>query len=342
MRRIVSIACICVLCFLLIIPVSAASSQYSFNGYLLPLAQDPGGTLHDLYKAHYDANQSIYMALYKQGTHYYMFIFQRTDDKSQFPLKYDKDTDVLVSTGPLLWIQMNLDGDKWVMGSTGQTNYEGIQMAYIDSQLWSSDTIYNNDVTKEYAVVNGDIYWSGSDDGIVPFLPDDAIISPGTPEDETSGILGWLRKILDGILGIPNAFLGAIGRLATEILDGIKGVFLPDTEYIHERFDQFVETLGQQWNFDTEFFTSLFNEEKPVGDITGDYKIHGVGTLNLKFFDASFFRQGIEFFRPFIRGFLVLLMVFFNIKMVLSFIRQDAGMATGKAVEISNGDRKGS
>lgn len=94
--------------------------------------------------------------------------------------------------------------------------------------------------------------------------------------------------------------------------------------------------MQSKFGFDTGFMETLFNGEEPVEDIYGNYYVSGVGTLKLKFFDSTFIHQGVSYFRPFIRGFLVLLMALYNIRMVLSFIRQDAGVVAGKAVRMSS------
>lgn len=89
-----------------------------------------------------------------------------------------------------------------------------------------------------------------------------------------------------------------------------------------------------KFNFNTDFFENLLVDGTPVTDINGEYEIHGLGKLNLKFFDTKFLVDGVEFFRPFIRGFIILLLALYNIKMILGFIRQDAGIVTGKAVDM--------
>lgn len=94
--------------------------------------------------------------------------------------------------------------------------------------------------------------------------------------------------------------------------------------------DGFLKTLKTKFNFDTEFFETLGTGEEPVKDIYVDYNIPYVGAFNLKVFEAKYFVDGVEFFRPFIRGFLVLLMALYNVRQVLAFIRQDAGVVTGK------------
>ena len=120
------------------------------------------------------------------------------------------------------------------------------------------------------------------------------------------------------------------------ILDGIKSIFIPDYDVIQDKFYSFLDELKMKFSFNTDFFESILSGEQPVTDIEGDYNVPGVGEFHLTFFDSKYFVDGVTFFRPFIRGFLVLLMAFYNIKMVLSFIRQDAGIVTGKGVDIGN------
>lgn len=122
------------------------------------------------------------------------------------------------------------------------------------------------------------------------------------------------------------------------MLDGIKSIFIPDAEGIKASFDSFVADLKAKFGFNTDFFNDIAVGESPVHDEYVNYNIPGVGAFRLKVFDSSFLRQGVEYFRPLIRGFLVLLMALYNVKQVLSFIRQDAGVVTGKVVSSGKGD----
>lgn len=85
-----------------------------------------------------------------------------------------------------------------------------------------------------------------------------------------------------------------------------------------------------KFSFDTDFFESLFQGESAVEDTTVDYAIPGVGSFNLKVFDSKYFVQGITYFRPFIRGFIVLLLALYNIKQLIGFFGYDAGVVTGR------------
>lgn len=89
-----------------------------------------------------------------------------------------------------------------------------------------------------------------------------------------------------------------------------------------------IMTVENKIGFSTDVLEDFANgiEEKPVEDIKADYAISGVGTFKLTFFKSQFLRDGVEFFRPVIRGFITLLLLFYNYKMILTFIGQDPGM----------------
>ena len=190
-------------------------------------------------------------------------------------------------------------------------------------------------------------------------------------DTEDDGILGWLGNLIDSLRDWFTSLIGGIGSLAEKvgsipsliwdvfkdafgnvtdflgwiwdsivelpstIIEGLKEIFVPDTDDISSQFNALLDTLKMKFNFNTDFFTSIYDTEMPVTDVNGDYYIKGVGNLRLKFFDAKYVYDGVTYFRPFIRGFIVLLLAFYNVRMVLSFIRQDAGMLVGKSSSTS-------
>lgn len=114
---------------------------------------------------------------------------------------------------------------------------------------------------------------------------------------------------------------------------------MPDAEDIDANIDAFLNELKMKFGFDTEFFEKLFDGEMTVQDTYVDYNVPGVGEFTFKVFDTSYMIQGITYFRPFIRGFIVLLLAVYHIKNVLGFIRQDAGVAVGKGADIDAGEQ---
>ena len=128
-----------------------------------------------------------------------------------------------------------------------------------------------------------------------------------------------VEDVWDAIKGLPDL-----------ILNGIKSIFIPDVEEIEMKFTAFLDELSSRFGFDTSFWDSLFDSESAVQDVYVDYNFFGLGNMRLKVFDASALHKAVEVFRPIIRGFIVLLLAFYNVKAVLGFVRQDAGVMAGK------------
>lgn len=134
----------------------------------------------------------------------------------------------------------------------------------------------------------------------------------------------WLKDIWQAIIDIPSL-----------ILNGIVDIFIPDAEYIEEKFNEFLEDMKRRFGIDTGMFEGLFSSEKPVEDIYVDYSLFGIGNFHLKVFDTSFFVDGVTYFRPFIRGFLVLMMLLYHVKQCISFFGYDSGVVTGRSEHIA-------
>lgn len=91
-----------------------------------------------------------------------------------------------------------------------------------------------------------------------------------------------------------------------------------------------------KFNFDTEFFEGLFSMETPVKDQYVDYEVPGVGSFEFKVLDTKFFVDGVTYFRPFIRGFLVLLMLLYHIRQLVGFFGYNAGVVPGRQEAIKS------
>lgn len=142
------------------------------------------------------------------------------------------------------------------------------------------------------------------------------------------------------MLGGIKSVWQAVTDLPLTIVNGIRDIFIPDTNDINGKVNAFMAELKMKFSFDTDFFESVFAGESPVTDKYVDVDIPGVGTMNLKIFDTKYLIDGVTYFRPFIRGFIILLIALYNVKMMLGFIRQDAGVVTGKAVDMDTGGGK--
>lgn len=141
-------------------------------------------------------------------------------------------------------------------------------------------------------------------------------------------IANAIAYLFDNVVNAITSVGNFIKELGTTILDGIKAIFIPDTEVIRTNFDNMVATIKSKLGFDTGDLYALENiGAEAITDTTGSYTISGVGTFNLTFLDTSFLKQGIEFFRPLLRGFIVLMLLLYNYKQILTLIGQDPNIA---------------
>ena len=109
-------------------------------------------------------------------------------------------------------------------------------------------------------------------------------------------------------------------------------------EEVESIFNSAVDSISSKFGFQEFDLNNLGSSSSAPDDITEDYEISGVGTLKLKFFDTKYLIQGVEFFRPIIRGFLILLTVLFSWRMFLSFIGHDLGAAAYNSAKAKKGD----
>lgn len=133
-----------------------------------------------------------------------------------------------------------------------------------------------------------------------------------------------LRNRLDKIL----TFFTSTEEGTVSIFNILKDIFVPDAEDLKESLLTAVDSISHTFNLGIDTSTWLVDAwtEEAIPDAEGKYYIPGVGEFNFVFFDTRFLRRGIEFFRPIIRGFIVLLLVFYNFREIMSFINQDPGM----------------
>lgn len=121
-------------------------------------------------------------------------------------------------------------------------------------------------------------------------------------------------------------------HLPTTVVDEIKVVFIPDIKVLEAELKAAVVNITSQFGIHFDTYERLFDTEIAPEDVVEDYNIPGIGILKLKFLDTSYLIKGVAFFRPFIRGFLVLLLVFYNWKQALTLFDQNPAIA-GSAIQ---------
>lgn len=148
--------------------------------------------------------------------------------------------------------------------------------------------------------------------GVVPEVSTDVIV--GTPDqvlpDEGDGTLaGTVSGILAQVMALPQ-------NIANLILDGVKSIFIPDPEHLEGEFMGLLEELNDVYSFDFDL-DSLFSAGKEPEDIYGYYPVSGK-SLPVLFVSWHYLKKGVEYFRPYIRGFIVLMLIFYNLRQFMA------------------------
>lgn len=132
-------------------------------------------------------------------------------------------------------------------------------------------------------------------------------------------VLDKLRSIKQGIFDLPD-----------KIGDAIKGLFLPSDGFIEGKIEHFREKLLGM-GIDTYDMGAIFNSEQPFEDITCTIRGQKVTIVRMDLVDKV-----VKRFRPVIRGFMWLMLVFYNINQFLAFIGQK-GMTLGGVIRTAQG-----
>ena len=135
-------------------------------------------------------------------------------------------------------------------------------------------------------------------------------------------VLEKLRSIIQGILDLPE-----------KIGDAIKRLFLPSDGFIEGKIDHFREKLLGM-GVDTYDMGSIFNTEQPFADITCSIRGQTVTIVRMDVVDKV-----VKKFRPIIRGFMWLMLVFYNFNQFMYFIGQHS-MTLGGIIKTADAESK--
>lgn len=144
-----------------------------------------------------------------------------------------------------------------------------------------------------------------------------------------------MSGIIDKLSGIAEKIAGLPALIANALLDGIKSIFIPDTDYINTEFDKLKQEIQLAFGISAYDMDLIFNKEIAFSDVT--VTMYGMECTVVK---TDKLKQVILAVRPYIRGFIVLLMVFYNINQFLMLIGQ-APVAIGAGKELVQGGNGG-
>ena len=124
---------------------------------------------------------------------------------------------------------------------------------------------------------------------------------------------------IDTMIATVQGFWDFVITLPTLIINGIKSVFIPDPDNINASIEtlkkSFLDTFGIG-DFDLSGVMGVSSE---VSNKSGTVSILGF-EFEGTFLDVTYIKRAVEDFRPYIRGFILLLLGLYNINQVANFL----------------------
>jgi hypothetical protein len=203
---------------------------------------------------------------------------------------------VKLSSFPNVWGYLAyLSGNSDVVTSSGAVKYAS-----------ASDVVFTEHAKSNFSAYSD--YWdnSGGGDG-----------------ETNSGIIAGLRSVVNAISSLP-------GKIGNSFLDVLKSLFIPADGYLEAKINYIAERFRVAFGVTAYDMSSVFSSEKPLSDIT--VTMYGTTTTIVK---MDYVIEALAKFRKVIRGFITLLLLFYNINQFLAFIGQ-APITLGALIGIKN------
>lgn len=134
---------------------------------------------------------------------------------------------------------------------------------------------------------------------------------------------------------IQNIF-STVVSLPENILNGIKFIFIPDTEHINNSIDNLVNNFKNAFGVNSFDISEVFGTEAEITNLQGTIVVGGY-EFNCTVLDVKYLVNAVSTFRPAIRGFIIFLLVLYNINQFLRFIGQE-GLSLGSLFASSRKD----
>lgn len=174
-----------------------------------------------------------------------------------------------------------------------------------------------------------------------------------------SGIVDWLKSIAEGVVQIPlnlwnyikdipsqvwdfvkqipslvwgffeNSFstltsvfkntYDFVKEIPSKILDGIKSIFVPREEDVNNSIERLKTSFSDTFGIGDFDLSGVMGVSTEISNKSTEITILGY-TFNFSFFDVTYIKRAVNDFRPYIRGFILLMLALYNINQFFSFI----------------------
>lgn len=113
----------------------------------------------------------------------------------------------------------------------------------------------------------------------------------------------------------------SIATIPQRIGEFISSLFVPDTEKLNASIEDVKLKFQRAFNISSLDISGIFGDESRPSVKGHKVTVKNVGTFNMPDIDFSFLDSALEKFRPIIRGFLVLLLMFYNFNQYTKLIK---------------------
>lgn len=245
--------------------------------------------------------------VFKYRNLYYIHISENQFSIGNFNHESITRTSIKTSGWWLTASSLDCEPSDWAFIPWSNNNYS---MLYYDSNYIT----YSGEVVVNFRLDQGNINFIFSSQDIEGFCTagyfaeDTDEITPDYTEDH--------KTIIEKITEIP-------GLVVDGVVNGIKNLFIPDKDYFSNKLKsvegKYLGILG----FSVDDFEAIlmgFSKETPITDINTELNIGG-NMQKVNVLNSSVVVQGVNYFRPYIRGFVVLLMVFFSMNQLMHLFK---------------------
>lgn len=203
---------------------------------------------------------------------------------------------VQLSSFPYVWGYLTyLCGNGDIMTSNGTVKYTS-----------AVDTVFTEHAKANFSAYSD--YWDNSGGG---------------NDDSSPGIISGLRSVVNAISSLPS-------KIGNSILDILKSLFIPADGFLEGKINYIVDRFKVAFGITPYDMSSMFSSEKALSDIT--VTMYGSTATIVK---MDYVIEALAVFRKIIRGFICLLLLFYNINQFLGFIGQ-APITLGALIGIRN------
>ena len=141
-------------------------------------------------------------------------------------------------------------------------------------------------------------------------------------------------------INLTRAIENAVNTLGGLINDILSELFIPDEDYLTSKKEQLENSFSNLLGFEVSSVEAMFESVDTITEFKsgGSVSVYGVGNVNFNGVNNNLLMTGINKFKPIIRGFTALMLIFFNMNQLLNLIGQ--GSIT-QAIGLTNKQAKG-